>query len=300
MDFPLYKNFCSVEEINRNFKKLSKLHMKKLRKLTDRSLLSLELNYDDYLRVIKITDYFSQSCRIKCAFNKNKTPLEFYNSNKKKISEFKTYDEIDTFFVENIKECNNFPLPIVVEVYRFFKAENVLDFSAGWGDRLIGAMAYGCRYTGVDPSNCMAKKYKEMIEFFGVEKKDYKVYKKPFEEFKMVKFFEKFDLVFTSPPFFDLEIYEKSPFQSIHKFTTIEKWKTHFLFPALKKSCDYLKENGHLAIYISDYKNVKYVKDMKNYIKKLKKFVYKGTLNWINIGGRQRTRSIYVWKKLNN
>jgi len=73
--------------------------------------------------------------------------------------------------------------------------------------------------------------------------------------------------------------------------------KKKSFFPSLKKSTEALKENGHLAIYISDYSSFTYVKDMKNYIKRKLKLTYLGTINWVSVDGSKIIRSIFVWKK---
>ena len=39
----------------------------------------------------------------------------------------------------------------------------VLDFSAGWGGRCLGAMAYGIPYVGIDANKNMEKSYADMI-----------------------------------------------------------------------------------------------------------------------------------------
>lgn len=41
------------------------------------------------------------------------------------------------------KECTQFKPSLVVAVIQYFRATRVLDFSAGWGDRLTGAIAAG-------------------------------------------------------------------------------------------------------------------------------------------------------------
>ena len=79
----------------------------------------------------------------------------------------------------------------------------------------------------------------------------------------------KYDLVFTSPPFFDMEIYENVETQSVEKFKSIIKWKEGFLYPAIKKSYKCLKRGGHLALYITDFKNNTYIKDMKRLLRKI-------------------------------
>ena len=80
----------------------------------------------------------------------------------------------------------------------------VLDFSAGWGGRCLGAMAYGIPYVGIDANKNMEKSYNDMIALVKPEK-DIKMIFKPSESVDFSKF--KYDLIFTSPPYFMLEEY---------------------------------------------------------------------------------------------
>ena len=89
---------------------------------------------------------------------------------------------------------------------KLFKPTNMLDFSAGWGDRLIGAIAYGTKYTGVDPSNCLKKKYLKIINTLADNTKNYRIINQPFEETDLED--NIYDFIFTSPPFFTYEVYE--------------------------------------------------------------------------------------------
>jgi len=49
--------------------------------------------------------------------------------------------------------CSQFKPNVAKAIYDMFKAETILDFSAGWGDRLAGFYAsdYGKHYVGIDP-----------------------------------------------------------------------------------------------------------------------------------------------------
>ena len=73
--------------------------------------------------------------------------------------------------------ASQFKPSIAKAFYDYFESENILDFSAGWGDRLVSAIAYGCDYTGVDPSECMESKYKKMISTLAPkgERQNYKL-----------------------------------------------------------------------------------------------------------------------------
>lgn len=157
-------------------------------------------------------------------------------------------------------------------------------------------MAYGCSYQGIDPSDCLHQIYPSIIKFFGYSEKKYNVIKDGFENVNLGN--KQYDIVFTSPPFFDLEVYQTNETQSINKFNSLKKWKSNFLFPSLNKSLNHLNKNGHIAIYISDYGNIKYTRDMKNYLNKKKNCKYIGTMNWINVDSSKNIRNIYIWKKI--
>lgn len=60
-------------------------------------------------------------------------------------------------FNSRVKECTQFKPSLALSVIKLFKGTRVLDFSAGWGDRLLGAMASDAtHYLGMHPSLCLA------------------------------------------------------------------------------------------------------------------------------------------------
>ena len=298
MGYPYYKNYVDKKKILEDFEKLKNYKP-----------LSRKTNYqnskicfiENYNTINRVTDYFSEDCRVKCSFRNNPPPIEKFKEIEHLIKPNMGYEKVDKILYENIKNCSNLNITLIISVFQFLRPKKVLDFSAGWGDRLIGAMAYGCDYTGVDPSNCMYEKYRKMIETLGGKnKEDYRVFKKGFEDHYVEK--SEYDLVFTSPPFFDLEIYEDSETQSVKKFNSVESWKKGFLFPSLKKSFIGLKKGGYMAIYVSDYtlngKRISYVNDMKNYIRENLNMMYLGNINWENISNKKSNlRDVYMWAK---
>ena len=149
----------------------------------------------------------------------------------KKYGYINNYTFYEYLYKYRYKVCSNFDITLVLSLLKIFKPTNMLDFSAGWGDRLIGAIAYGTKYTGVDPSECMEPIYKNIINTLASNPDDYNVIKSPFEKIKLKE--NSYDFVFTSPPFFKLEIYEDSETQS--SSYDIEEWKNKFLFPSIEK-----------------------------------------------------------------
>lgn len=295
IDYPYYRHIVSAKEIREDFADLKKI---KLKKLPTDNLAMFEAEYDKYFFIYKLTDYFSESCRVKCNFGNKESPYVMFNRDKEKIisksGNLIDYYIMDNHIYDNYKLCSNFPVVIAFEVYKYFKPKHVLDFSSGWGDRLMGALAYGCAYTGTDPNKCMTPHYENMVKFFGRSNKKYKVYQIGFENFRPKECF--YDLVFTSPPFFDLESYSSDKTQSIKKYNTLEKWKKNFLFHCFAKSIRALKVGCCMAIYISDYKDVKYVRDTFKFMETFKNVSYQGKISW---SGKSNPKNIFVWKKLN-
>jgi hypothetical protein len=91
-------------------------------------------------------------------------------------------------------------------VYDYFGAVDVLDFSSGWGDRLCGFLASDAKsYVGIDPNERLFNNYTRMIDDFNVPNKKVEMFNCCAEKAMLTK--RKFDLVFTSPPYFNIERY---------------------------------------------------------------------------------------------
>jgi hypothetical protein len=192
----------------------------------------IKSSWDDNLELNSLTDYFSEPCRIQCTFKNRLSPLEYWNKNRKSILDTlkKKHQQItnhnlrEEMYIRN-KPCNNFRISVCLEVLKLFKPKKWLDISAGWGDRLLSALLYSQLntqfklYCGVDPNPCLHPYYQEMIKTFNpVSKKEYILIKDGFETASLPD--TKFDLVFSSPPFFDLEIYSTSNANSLVKYNS--------------------------------------------------------------------------------
>jgi hypothetical protein len=118
----------------------------------------------------------------------------------------------------------------------------ILDFSAGWGGRCLAAMAYGIPYIGIDANTNLKKSYEQMIHAIDIDK-DAKVHLlfQPSETVDFSKY--KYDLVFTSPPYFMIEEYEKMP-QYGSKDGFLEK----FFKPVVLNAWNHLQSPGMMAL----------------------------------------------------
>jgi hypothetical protein len=110
-------------------------------------------------------------------------------------------------------------------IYKRFGATNVLDPTAGWGGRMLGAMSLGISYTGYDTNINMKEAYEKMYEFSCSDKimNWTDCLKGDFTE-------EPYDLVLTSPPYSNMEMYEHMDgWKSDHDFYTT------FMMPLMDK-----------------------------------------------------------------
>ena len=319
VDFPYFKNYVSLNYILKELQKLKNYNPiflknnptnRQLNKFNGRLVIFRE-DYNKNKSLYGITDYFSQYCRVRCINNlKSKdSPYDYFQKNKDKIyqellSENKSnktigYEDFSEYLYKNTKQCTNFNTTVVISILKLLKPKRYLDPSAGWGDRLIGAIAYGCEYTGVDPSNCMNPIYHKIIDELVPRNRqnNYNIIQSGFETAIIES--NHYDLVFTSPPFFDFELYENDAKQSVEQFNTLEKWLHGFLFPLTEKAYHALTINGHFGLYISDYTGISFTKEMFKYINEnLKGFKYQGDIHYWTPENKKVVRTIFFWKKI--
>jgi hypothetical protein len=127
-------------------------------------------------------------------------------------------------------------------LYKKFGATSVLDWTAGWGGRMLGAYALGIAYRGIDTNVAMKPAYDEMITELGRDNLEMIWDSCLNVDFSTLDY----DMVLTSPPYINLEVYEHmTPFESTKAF--YEK----FLIPMITKSLKHIKEGGKVCINIS-------------------------------------------------
>jgi len=127
-------------------------------------------------------------------------------------------------------------------IYKKFNATSVLDFTAGWGGRLLGASSLGLKYTGYDTNTNLKKGYDDMMELLNIQNCEMRWKSSAGEDFSDVEY----DLILTSPPYVNMELYENmTPFESDAKFYN------EFLIPLMNSAFDGMKFGGHMCINIS-------------------------------------------------
>jgi SAM-dependent methyltransferase len=156
--------------------------------------------------------------------------------------------------------CSQFKPNVAKALYDYFKAETILDFAAGWGDRMCGfyASETGKHYVGIDPRKENHPIYRQQAEFYEKNNGFFEVEKKadfvesPAEDFDYAGYDNYFDIAFTSPPYFSVERYSYDDTQSWVRYKTIDEWNEQFLHKALGKIWKTLKKGGVLIVNIAD------------------------------------------------
>jgi hypothetical protein len=209
-------------------------------------------------------DRFTYPERLNTTGNKNITFYDFYfNRNKfkekayvKRTIDFckgensvvkhplKIWIRIFTLYFGSV---NLFRPLIAAKIYELFRPSSVLDFTMGWGGRLIGAMATDVpNYLGIDSNVHLKRPYNDMMKLIS-----------PYSKTKASFIFEnaldidysviKYDMAFSSPPYYDTEIYgdNTAPIYSSHK-----QWDDQFYRPLFGRIFAGLAKKGTLCLNI--------------------------------------------------
>ncbi len=133
---------------------------------------------------------------------------------------------------------------------------NILDTSMGFGSRMSAVLLSGHSYCGFDPNINLFHKLKEYKQFMIENKllsKEQKcgLYCCGSEVFKK-ELVDKFDISFTSPPYFNLEKYNNDDSQSTNNYDNYINWLTLFARPTIENTYNYLKVGGYAMINIKN------------------------------------------------
>jgi len=119
----------------------------------------------------------------------------------------------------------------------------VFDPCAGWGGRMLGVVSSGANYIAFEPNNKTYNNLLNLAEFLGIQDKVRIICDDALnmDEYSIPKV----DMILTSPPYFDLEIYCDERTQSITNRNSYQEWNDSFLQPLIDKSLNYLNKNGY-------------------------------------------------------
>ena len=232
---------------------------------------------------IRLVDWGTEKMRRKTKY-RNMSFLERWNdkSKRKKVIEFakrlhrqrhkrSVSDAIRGAIDLQWGTVNTMRPAAAAEMYKKANAKAVLDFTAGWGARMVAAMALDIDYIGIDSNKSLKKGYMKIVKLLKPYTKSKVTLK--FQKAETVDFekLPKYDFVFTSPPYEYLEVYENmenyeskgkisQPYSSQRiKMDDSSKFYDEFLIPTLKNSYKYLPKGKSICLNIPDimYEKIK-------------------------------------------
>lgn len=182
-----------------------------------------------------------------------------------------------------------------MEYYCKYEPKCVLDPTMGWGGRLVGAYASGVpKYIGIDQNRRLKRPYRLLTNFLdtyheqngGIPKCDATLL---FQDALTVDYSKyEYDMVFTSPPYYDIEKY------SGQKERSKDEWDREFYEPLFRKTYEHLQRGGHyvlnipIEVYDRVAKRVLGPCNSKTPLKKKERRPDKGD---------EYTEYVYVWTK---
>jgi hypothetical protein len=185
-------------------------------------------------------------------FNKNrlkrekyvKKLLDFYKKTREGYPEIKVMFRLSNLYFSSVSIFK--PL-IAMDVYCRFQPKCVLDFTMGWGGRLVGACALNVpKYIGIDSNRNLKTPYNKMCKFLKKHSTtDIELY---FRDALTVDYSKlDYDLVLTSPPYYNIELYDGANNQK-----TKEEWDEQFYKPIFEKTYKHLSLGGHYCLNIPE------------------------------------------------
>lgn len=206
--------------------------------------------------------YFPHSWSVRC--NGLMTPMDLFSDDEKFKAvirrRMKLGDNISDSGIRKMlkmfsgaQSVSNFRPTAAAAIYSVFSEEGdtVYDMSCGFGGRLIGATIANRKYVGVDPST---KTYKGLLELSRDFNHSANLLNAGSESFRQQE--NSIDLCFTSPPYFDTEVYADEPTQSCIKYPAKDVWFDGFLADTLSNCHHSLKSGKFCLINIANTKKV--------------------------------------------
>lgn len=161
---------------------------------------------------------------------------------------------------------SNFRPTVAKAIYEYFSGDgdSVLDFSAGYGGRLLGCLSLRRAYTGIDPCYKQILGLKRMVatldSLVNLNTKANIVFGCAEDVMPSLKS-SSVSLIFSSPPYFDLERYSEDNRQSYIRYPLYAEWIEKFLKKIITESYRLLEPGGYFVVNIADINGYRLAED---------------------------------------
>lgn len=137
--------------------------------------------------------------------------------------------------------------------------EYVLDPCAGWGGRMLGTVASGKGYVGFEPNDETYNNLNELVNYLKLP--NVILYNDVAENMNKYDFPNP-DIILTSPPYYNLEIYSDKG--SENDYDNYESWREGWLKDVILKSLGHLNRGGWSCWNVHNIGKMKLIDDVKD------------------------------------
>jgi 16S rRNA G966 N2-methylase RsmD len=173
--------------------------------------------------------------------------LEYYTTTKNKNNtknEFVVFKEVYNICISAI----NIIRPLVyMEIYSKYQPACVMDFCAGWGGAAVAACVLDIpKYIGIEINHHLKEPYRNLTEYLGKKKGSKTEIEMIFDDALKVDYTKyKYDLVFTSPPYYFIQKYENNT-----NYISKKDMDEQFYKPLFTKTYNGLQIGGYYIINV--------------------------------------------------
>ena len=246
-------NPITLEQIEKSFQKLRDLKCKGAiaasagiqigNDVVDKFTFIERLNTKGHVGIDFYTFWYNRKYFAKIGYIKKM--LDYYRS--RNIAEIRKWKYIFNLYFSSI---SIFRPVMAMEVYcKYTPKIAILDPTMGWGGRLIGACALNLpKYIGIDANKYLSEPYRQMMDFV-VNKTETKI-EVFFQDALTIDYSQmKYDMVFTSPPYYNIEIYRRGKGEK-DSLEEKEKWNTEFYKPLFQMTWENMQTPGYYCLNI--------------------------------------------------
>lgn len=248
-------NPISLEDATKSFEKLQQLKCKGA--IASSGFIRIGNDVVDYFTLIErlatkgnkgidfYTFYYNRNVFSKMKYIQNM--LKYYKS--RDISEIRKWKYIFNMYFSSI---SIFRPVMAMEIYcRYSPKHAILDYTMGWGGRLVGACALNSpKYIGIDSNIHLKPLYHSMQEFLTSKTTtQMEFYFQDALKMDYSKLY--YDVVFTSPPYYDIEVYRANKNrESNERFKTKDEWNELFYKPIIERTWKHMKSPGYYCLNV--------------------------------------------------
>jgi tRNA1(Val) A37 N6-methylase TrmN6 len=215
----------------------------------------------------------------------NKSPVEAFNNDEilsnvlrnmvDKNEELSSHNIIKRICsYSGVKRTSVFPVRVAKTlIAKYGKlGMKILDPCAGYSSRLLGFMSQGYegKYVGIDPCKQTVVGLKETFDVIkNLDKKRHEceIISDMAESYLPNIESESYDIIFTSPPYFNLEKYDNDDTQSYIKYPRYDEWRDKFLFKIILECKRIMKPDGTFLLNIANARQNNIIEDVGKFVK---------------------------------